>query len=70
MEEVFQKYQNQGFVVLSSPSNDFYQELSGNEEIKEFCEGYRIRFPIFAISSITGSNKKPVYKFLTNLSAY
>ena len=70
MEEVFQKYQNQGFVVLSFPSNDFYQKLSGNEKIKEFCEGYRIRFPIFAISSITGSNKKPVYKFLTNLSAY
>ena len=70
MEEVFQKYQNQGFVVLSFPSNDFYQKLSGDEEIKEFCEGYRIRFPLFAISSITGSNKKPVYKFLTNLSAY
>ena len=45
MEEIFQKYRSQGFVVLSFPSNDFYQELSSNEEIKEFCGGYRISFP-------------------------
>ena len=70
MEEVFQKYQNQGFVVLGFPSNDFYQELSSNEEIKEFCKGYRISFPLFASSPVTGSNKQPVYKFLTNSSAY
>ena len=70
MEEVFQKYQNQGFVVLGFPSNDFYQELSSNEEIKEFCEGYRISFPLFASSSVTGSDKRPVCKFLTNSSAY
>ena len=70
MEEIFQKYRNQGFVVLGFPSNDFYQELSSNEEIKEFCEGYRISFPLFASSSVTGSNKQPVYEFLTNSSAY
>ena len=70
MEETFQKYRSQGFVVLSFPSNDFYQELSSNEKIKEFCEGYRISFPLFASSSVTGSNKQPVYEFLTNSSAY
>ena len=70
MEEIFQKYRNQGFVVLGFPSNDFYQELSSNEEIKEFCEGYRISFPLFASSSVVGSNKQPVYEFLTNSSAY
>ena len=70
MEEIFQKYRNQGFVVLGFPSNDFYQELSSNEEIKEFCEGYRISFPLFASSSVAGSNKQPVYEFLSNSSAY
>ena len=68
MEEIFQKYRNQGFVVLGFPSNDFYQELSSNEEIKEFCEGYRISFPLFASSSVAGSKKQPVYEFLTNSS--
>ena len=70
LEEVFQKYHNRGFVVLGFPSNDFYQELSSNEEIKEFCEGYRISFPLFASSSVTGFNKQPVFEFLTNSSAY
>jgi glutathione peroxidase len=70
LEEVFQKYHNRGFVVLGFPSNDFYQELSSNEEIKEFCEGYRISFPLFASSSVTGFNKQPVFEFLTNSSSY
>ena len=61
MEEIFQKYRNQGFVVLVFPSN---------EEIKEFCGGYRISFPLFASSSVAGSNKQPVYEFLSNSSAY
>ena len=61
MKEINQKYRNQGFVVLVFPSN---------EEIKEFCGGYRISFPLFASSSVVGSNKQPVYEFLTNSSAY
>ena len=61
MKEIFQKYRNQGFVVLVFPSN---------EEIKKFCGGYRISFPLFASSSVAGSNKQPVYEFLSNSSAY
>ena len=61
MKKIFQKYRNQGFVVLVFPSN---------EEIKEFCGGYRISFPLFASSSVAGSNKQPVYEFLSNSSAY
>ena len=61
MKEIFQKYRNQGIVVLVFPSN---------EEIKEFCGGYRISFPLFASSSVAGSNKQPVYEFLSNSSAY
>ena len=61
MEEIFQKYRNQGFVVMGFPSN---------EEIKEFFEGFRISFPLFVSSSVVGSNKQPVYEFLTNSSEY
>ena len=31
---------------------------------------YRISFPLFASSSVVGSNKQAVYEFLTNSSAY
>ena len=61
MKEIFQKYRNQRFVVLVFPSN---------EEIKKFCGGDRISFPLFPSFSVAGSNKQPVYEFLSNSSAY
>jgi len=47
------------------PSNDFRQELSSNEEIKDFCEGYQISFPIFAEGTVKGFGKQDVFKYLT-----
>ena len=70
MEEIYRKYQDQGFVVLGFPSNDFNQEFSSNEKIKEFCEGFRISFPLFASASVKGPKKQPVFNFLTNSSPH
>ena len=70
MEEIYRKYQDQGFVVLGFPSNDFNQEFSSNEKIKEFCEGFRISFPLFASASVKGPKKQPVFDFLTNSSPH
>ena len=38
LEKIYKKYKERDFVVLAFPSNDFRQELSTNEEIKDFCE--------------------------------
>ena len=70
MEEIYRKYQDQGFVVLGFPSNDFNQEFSSNEKIKEFCEGFSISFPLFASASVKGPKKQPVFNFLTNSSPH
>ena len=65
LEQLFNKYKEKGFVVLAFPSNDFRQELSSNEEIKDFCEGYQISFPIFAEGTVKGFGKQDVFKYLT-----
>ena len=65
LEQIFNKYREQGFVVLAFPSNDFRQELSSNEEIKDFCEGYQLSFPIFAEGTVKGFGKQDVFKYLT-----
>jgi glutathione peroxidase len=70
LESVYRKYRDQGFVVLGFPSNDFRQELASNEEIKEFCEGYRISFPLFASGSVRGPQKQPVFDYLVNSGSY
>ena len=50
---------------MAFPSNDFRQELSSNEEIKDFCEAYKLSFPIFAEGKVKGFGKQDVFKYLT-----
>jgi glutathione peroxidase len=66
LEKIYAKYKNQGFVVLGFPSNDFGQQEPGsNKEIADFCANtYDVKFPMFAKSSVTGSNANPLFKML------
>ena len=65
LEKIYNKYKERDFVVLAFPSNDFRQELSTNEEIKDFCEVYELSFPIFAKGKVKGFEKQQVFKYLT-----
>ena len=65
LEKIYKKYKERDFVVLAFPSNDFRQELSTNEEIKDFCEVYELSFPIFAKGKVKGFEKQQVFKYLT-----
>ena len=70
LEELFEKYQSQKFVVLAFPSNDFQgQEPDSNQKIVEFCrEKYGVRFPIFEKLPVTGEQKQLIYRYLTEQS--
>lgn len=67
LEALYKKYKDQGFVVLGFPSNDFKEQEPGSEEeIVEFCRGvYGVSFPLFAKVHVTGEDKAPLYKYLT-----
>ena len=65
LEKIYKKYKERDFVVLAFPSNDFRQELSTNEEIKDFCEVYELSFPIFSKGKVKGFEKQQVFKYLT-----
>lgn len=66
LEELQQKYGPKGFVVLGFPSNDFKQETADNSAVQSFAEKeYGITFPLFDKAPVTGKDKQPVYKFLT-----
>ena len=65
LEKLYKKYKQHDFIVLALPSNDFRQELSTNEEIKDFCEAYELSFPIFAKGKVKGFEKQEVFKYLT-----
>ena len=67
LEKVFQKYKDQGLVVLGFPCNQFAsQDPASNSEIGEFCQrNYGVSFPMFAKIDVNGSNAHPLYKYLT-----
>jgi glutathione peroxidase len=68
LQAIYEKYKDQGFVVLGFPANNFKNQESGtNAEIKEFCESkYKVTFPMFAKISVLGEDQEPLYKYLTN----
>jgi glutathione peroxidase len=66
LEELNRKYAGKGLVVLGFPSNDFSkQEPGSSKEIAEFCKNtFGVKFPMFAKSSVKGSQANPLYQQL------
>ena len=71
LEALYNKYKDRGFVVLGFPANNFFRQEPGtNEAIKAFCTTkYNVSFPMFAKVSVKGSDKTPLYEFLTDKGA-
>jgi len=65
MQNIWEKYQAKGVVMLGVPSNDFGKQEPGNsEEIKNFCESkFGITFPMTEKVSVKGKDAHPFYKW-------
>ncbi len=63
LEATYQKYKDQGFVVLGFPCNQFGgQEPGTNEEIKQFCSSkFNVTFPLYDKIEVNGANRHPLY---------
>ena len=70
LEELYEKYGKDNFVIIGFPANNFLsQEPGSNEEIKEFCTlNYGVTFPMMAKISVKGKDIAPLYKWLTQKS--
>jgi glutathione peroxidase len=68
LQNIYEKYKDQGFEVLGFPSHDFGgQEPGTNEEIKNFCSlNYEVTFPMFDKVQVKGNEKAPLFDLLTN----
>jgi glutathione peroxidase len=68
LEALFQKYKDQGLMILAFPSDDFgKEEPDGNDEIKKFAvEKYKVTFPLFAKVAVAGDHMAPLYQLLTD----
>jgi glutathione peroxidase len=68
LESLFEKYKDQGLVIVGVPANNFgAQEPGTNEEIKTFCSRkYNVTFPMMAKVSVKGDDQTPLYHYLTS----
>lgn len=66
LEELYQKYKDQDFLVLGFPCNQFLEQTPEDSEgIKSFCSlNYGITFPQFAKIEVNGEKAHPLYQFL------
>ena len=65
MQNVWNKYQKDGLIIIGVPSNDFGNQEPGSEsEIKNFCEAkFGITFPMTEKVIVKGDSAHPFYKW-------
>tara|TARA_B100001989_G_C24326383_1_gene357714 strand:- start:19 stop:528 length:510 start_codon:yes stop_codon:yes gene_type:complete len=66
LQKIYDRYKDDGFVVLGVPSDDFNQELSSDDDVKKFCEiRFGVNFPLTSIQKIKGESAHPLYKWIS-----
>jgi glutathione peroxidase len=68
LQALYEKYKDQGFVIVGFPANNFGGQEPGTEaQIKEFCSSkYNVTFPMTSKISVKGDDQHALYKFLTS----
>jgi len=66
LEELYEKYRDQGLEVLGFPCNQFAnQDPGSNDEIQEFCQlNYGVSFPMFGKIEVNGNGADPLFEHL------
>ncbi len=71
LQALYDRYRDRGLVVLAVPSDDFRQELSSAEEVKEFCDvNFGLDIPMTDITHVTGPQAHPLYKWVAEQTGF
>ncbi|GAA0321063.1 glutathione peroxidase [Bacillus carboniphilus] len=66
LQELYEKYKEQGLEILGFPCGQFNnQEYENIEQTTEFCQlNYGVTFPMFAKIDVNGKEADPLFQFL------
>ncbi|APS41107.1 Glutathione peroxidase family protein [Weissella jogaejeotgali] len=69
LESLYQKYRDDGLVVLGLPSNQFKQELDTDEETSDYCQvHYGVTFPMTKRVLVNGDDEDGLFTYLKYMS--
>ena len=66
LEALYQKYKDQGLVIVGFPCDQFaHQEPGSDEQIAEFCRiNHGVTFPLMKKVDVNGPNAHPIFEYL------
>ncbi len=72
IEDMYERFHEQGFEVLDIPCNQFAGQTPGtDEEIHEFCTlHYNTKFPQMKKSDVNGEGQLPLYEYLKSQKGF
>jgi len=72
IEDMYEKYHDQGFEVIDVPCNQFAGQTPGtDDEIHEFCTlKYNTQFPQMKKADINGENAVPLFTYLKSQKGF
>ncbi len=71
LQTLHERYEADGLVVLAVPSDDFRQELSSDEDVKDFCEiNFGLTLPMTTITDVRGADAHPFYRQLEETAGF
>ena len=70
LEALYQKYKDQGFIIIGFPCDQFaHQEPGSDAEIEEFCRiNHGVTFPLMKKIDVNGAAEHPVYTYLKEVA--
>lgn len=72
LQDLYEKYGKDGFVILDFPCDQFGNQAPGStEEIISFCDAtFGITFPIFSKTEVNGDNASPLFTYLKSQKGF
>jgi glutathione peroxidase len=71
LQALWDRYRDDGLVVLAVPSNDFRQELGSADAVRDFCAvNFGLTLPMTDITRVTGTDAHPFYRWLARAHGF
>lgn len=67
LQKLYESYRDRGLEILGFPCNQFAaQEPGSDADVKQFCTlSYGVSFPMFSKVEVNGTDRHPLYTWLT-----